>query len=400
MEVCCKGKVLLLVQNCSLPFDRRMWLIALSLKENGYAVSVICPLGTETDAEEYAVIEDIHIYRFAVSASMGKKSGFILEYVYSLWAMLLLCFRVWIKHGFDIIHAANPPDFLFFYGLIFRLFGKKFIFDHHDLAPESYLTKFGNKDLFYRIQFVLEKLSCKFADRVISTNKSYRQLVIERHHLDPYKVNVVRNGPSLSVLKKSKPVIELKQGHEFMTGFIGEMASQDGVDNAIKALQLVITKYKKDILGVFIGFGSALNDMKQLSIDLGIADNVLFTGWIDDEKAGQYLSTADVCLSPDLYDEFTNLSTMTKIMEYMFYGKPLVSYEMKEARFSAGNAALYARPNDVESFAEKINLLLEDQGMRNSMGKYGRKRILEKLAWEQQVPQLLDVYNRCLGNMS
>jgi len=206
-EVSKKGKVLLLVQNCSLPFDRRMWLIARALKENGYAVSAICPRGTETDTESYVVIDGIHIFRFSVPTSKGAKSEFILEYLHSLLAMLLMCLRVWIKNGFDIIHAANPPDFLFLYGLIFRLFGKKLIFDHHDLAPESYLAKFNKKDIFYKLQFVLEKLSCQFANSVISTNESYRRLVIDRHNLRPDKVSVVRNGPSLNMLKKKSSLL-------------------------------------------------------------------------------------------------------------------------------------------------------------------------------------------------
>lgn len=396
MAVKVGNRVLLLVQNCSMPFDRRMWLIATALKDKGYTVTAISPRGAETDTEKFAKIDGIAIYRFWVPTSKGHKFGFLLEFFCSFWAMLIMCLRVWRKRGFDIIHAANPPDFLFIYGLFFKLFGKKFIFDHHDLSPESYITKFGRKDLLYYIQLTLENLSCKFAGAVISTNESYRQLVIKRHRLPENKVSVVRNGPSLSVLKKSPPNEKLKQGHQFMTGFIGEMAPQDGVDNALKALSIVIKNYRKDVFGVFIGFGSALNDMKNLAKDLGIADNVLFTGWIDDEMAGRYLCTTDVCLSPDPYDEFTDLSTMTKIMEFMFYRKPLVSYDMKEARYSAQEAALYAEPNNVEDFARQIDILLSDSDKRQKMGEFGEQRVLNHLAWERQVPYLLDVYRQCL----
>jgi glycosyltransferase involved in cell wall biosynthesis len=251
-------KVLIIVENLPSPFDRRVWQEATTLKQHGYGVSIICPTGKGYE-KKYEEIDGIHIYRHNLPLEAEGALGYLLEYSTALFWEFVLAWKVLFRHGFDAIHACNPQDNIFLVAGFFKLLGKKFLFDHHDINPELYEAKFGRRDFFYRVMLAI-------------------------------------------------------------------------------------------------------------------------------------LNTADVCVNPDVANEMNDKSTMNKIMEYMALGKPVVQFDSTEGRFSAQEASLYARRNDVEDLAGKILFLLDHPEVRARMGSYGKQRIETVLEWRHEEPKLLAAY--------
>src|SRR3954453_18692906 len=206
-------RVLILVENLPSPFDRRVWQEACALRDAGYTVSIICPTGRGCE-EKFAAIDGIHIWRYDLPTEADGALGYALEYSSALFWTFLLSVRVLFGRGFDVIHACNPPDLFFLIGGFYKLFGKKFLFDHHDANPELYVAKFGRRDFFYRLMVWLEKLPFRTADVSIATNQSYRRIAFERGAMAPARVFVVRSGPSLERLKILPSVPELKRGRK------------------------------------------------------------------------------------------------------------------------------------------------------------------------------------------
>jgi len=306
-----------------------------------------------------------------------------------------LSIKILFKEGFDVIHACNPPDTFFLLGAFYKLLGKKFVFDQHDLCPEVYQARFGpaKRKLLLKGLLFLEKLTYKTADLVLVTNESYKEIARERGRVKGENIFVVRTGPDFQRLKRLKAEPELKKGRKYMVCYLGVMGPQDGVDYLLRSVEFITRNHRrKDILFVSIGGGDSFNDLRKMSSELGVQEHILFTGRIPDEELVRYLSTADVCVGPDPKNELNDNSTMNKIMEYMAMAKPVVSFDLKETRFSAGEAALYARPNDTKDFANKILELLTDEKKRREMGEYGRKRIEEKLAWSHTKKELIKAY--------
>ena len=385
-------KVLIIVENLPVPFDRRVWQEATTLYEAGYQVAVICPVG-KGYARKYEVIDGIHIYRHRLPLEAAGAIGYALEYSTALfWEFFLAC-RVLFARGFDVIHACNPPDTIFIIGLFFKIFGKKFIFDHHDINPELYEAKFGKRDLFYKIILMLERFTFKTADISIATNESYKKIAVERGRMDPKKVFVVRSGPSLERLRIKPPRDELKKGRKYLVGYVGVMGRQEGIDHLLRAVNYIVKeKRREDIHFGLVGGGTSLDEMKAYARELGIADYITFTGRVSDEEMLDMLNTADVCVNPDVVNEMNDKSTMNKIMEYMALEKPIVQFEMTEGGISAKDASLYAKPNDEIDFANKIVELIDNRDLRAKMGKYGRDRVENELQWRCQEPNLLAAY--------
>jgi glycosyltransferase involved in cell wall biosynthesis len=384
--------VLILVENLPVPFDRRVWQEACALRDAGYQVSVICPTGAGYDLTR-EVIDNVHIYRYRLPTEGSGALGYLREYGRAMWMTLLLTFRVWWQRGFDVIHACNPPDLFFLIGGLFRLFGKKFVFDHHDLSPELYLAKFHRKGLMYRLLVVLERCSFMTANVSIATNESYRRIAMQRGHMAPEHVFVVRSGPSLERMREVPPDETLKQGKRYLVGYLGVMGKQEGVDDLLRAVHCIVHDLKRrDIHFGIVGGGTSLAALRGYAAELGVEDFVTFTGRVPDETMLAYLSTADVCVNPDKPSVMNDLSTMNKIMEYMALGKPIVQFDLKEGRFSAQQSSLYARWGDVRDFADKVVALLDDSQLRAEMGEFGRSRVLNQLQWRHQVPHLLDAY--------
>jgi glycosyltransferase involved in cell wall biosynthesis len=390
-------RVLLLVENNSYPFDFRVRREALALLEAGYQVSVIAPRGTAQPWTEE--IEGISVYRFPAPPGGVGVLSYAFEFGYATSAMLLLTAWVAVSKGVDVIHAANPPDTLSVIGAIFKLFGKRFVFDQHDLAPETYLSRFEQprENLIYKILCVMERFSYAAADAVIVTNESYKQVAIKRGSKDPDKVFVVRNGPPLAY-QPLEPDPDLVRRANFLIGYIGTIGPQDGVDYWLRAIrEMVFTLGRRDFLAIIIGSGDALAGVKELARELDIEAYVLFTGRLSELESRKYLSAVDVCVQPDPLSPLNDKSTMNKLMEYMALGKPTVAFDLVETRFSAQDAAIYVKPNDEVEFAERVSWLLDNSDECEKMGKIGRDRVANALAWEYSEPQLLRAYSDGLG---
>jgi len=369
-----------------------VWQEATTLRDAGYGVSIICPTGKGWE-KKFEAIDGIDIWRYDLPNEAEGALGYLIEYSAALAFSFALSLKVLFKKGFHVIHACNPPDLFFLIGGFYKLFGKKFLFDHHDANPELYEAKFGRRNFFYRLLCIFEKLTFRTADVSIATNESYRRIALTRGGMDPDKVFVVRSGPSLERMKIQKPDEKLKQGKKHLVGYVGVMGKQEGIDLLLQAVRsLVFDFQRKDVQFGIVGGGTSLEEMKALARDLGVADYVTFTGRVPDAELLAVLNTADVCVNPDVANEMNDISTMNKIMEYMALGKPIVQFDLAEGRYSAQEASLYAMRNDPEDFARKIVELLDDPERRRAMGEYGRRRVVEELEWRHEAPRLLAAY--------
>jgi glycosyltransferase involved in cell wall biosynthesis len=393
-----RGSVLHLSENLTLPFDRRVWLELGALRASGLEVSAICPMG-DTHMAPYEVIDGIHIWRYPAPPPTRGFLSYAWEFLYCWLQTARLSVVVLARRGFDIIHAANPPDTFWALALPYRLLGKRFVFDHHDLCPELYLARFGEHragNLPHRALGWLEWAQFRTADLVISTNESYRQVALTRGHMPPDRVVVVRSGPSRERFATVRAVdAALKRGRCYLVAYLGVMAPQDGVDHLLRAAHhLIRERGRRDISFTLMGAGDSYDDLRDLSRRLELDEYVLFTGRIPDAEVEQMLATADVCVSPDPLNPLNDVSTMNKVLEYMACARPIVAFDLREHRFSAGEGALYAEPNRDEDFADKIALLLDDPERRARMGAYNRQRFLERMAWEHNAVELIRAYER------
>src|SRR6266436_1619390 len=387
-----RRRVLILVENLPSPFDRRVWQEACTLRDAGYTVSIVCPTGRGCE-EKFEAIEGIHIWRYDLPLEGDGALGYLVEYATALFWTFVLSLRVAFGRGFDVIHACNPPDLFFLIGAFYKLFGKKFLFDHHDLNPELYEAKFGQRDFFHRLMLKLEYWTFRSADVSIATNESYRRIAIGRGRMLPERVFVVRSGPSLERLKILPPDPRLKRGRRYLVGYVGTMGKQEGIDYLLRAVRhIVLDLGRTDIHFGVVGGGTSLEQMKGLAQELGVAEYVTFTGRVPDGEMLAMLNTADVCVNSDIANELNDKSTMNKIMEYMALGKPIVQFDLAEGRHSAQRASLYARKNDAADLAAKIVELLDDPVKRAEMGEFGRRRVENELEWRHEVPKLLAAY--------
>ncbi len=400
MKASVGSRVLMLLENGPYTHDARVPHEAKALTSAGYEVSVICPRGPQKPWRE--LLNGVHIYRFPPPPTGDGLLGYLLEYGYAMVATFLLSLLVLVREGFDVIHAHCPPDTFVLIAAFYKLLGKRFVFDHHDLAPEMYYyARFrnGGSRLVYHTLVLLEKLSCRLADRVIATNESYKAVEMERGRVPEERVTVVRNGPDLERLQPVEPDPALRQRANTILAYVGGMGPQDGVDYLLRALHhLIYNLHRYDVFCVIVGQGDVLPDLKALARELHIEEYVWFTGWIPDEDMIRCLSTADICVDPDPSNPFNDRCTMVKMMEYMALGKPTVAFDLPEHRVTAQDAAVYARPNDELDFAQHIAVLMDDPERRKRMGQIGRERIETELAWPCQEKYLLEAYEAvCAG---
>lgn len=386
-------RVLILIENLPAPFDRRVWQEAATLRAHGFRVAIICPTGKGYE-KHYEEIDGIAIYRYALPVEAEGAAGYLWEYTAAIWHTLRLSWKVRREHGFDAIHACNPPDLFFVIGSFFkRFFGTRFLFDHHDLNPELYEAKFGRRDFFWKLLLWLERQTFRTADVAIATNESYRKVAIERGGMDPARVFVVRSGPDLSRLKILPPKDELKKGRRYLVGYVGVMGQQEGIDLLLQAARHIVREMgRTDVHFGLVGGGTSLQEMQKLAVELGVSDHVTFTGRVPDREMLEMLNTADVCVNPDVANDMNDKSTMNKIMEYMALAKPIVQFDLTEGRYSAREASLYAERNNPQDLARKIVELLDDPERRRRMGAFGRRRVEEGLEWRYEAPKLLAAY--------
>jgi glycosyltransferase involved in cell wall biosynthesis len=369
-----------------------VWQEAGALRDAGYAVSIICPTGKRCD-KKYEVLEDIHIWRYDLPREGAGAAGYLLEYGVALPMKFYLSLKVLGKRGFDVIHACNPPDLFFLIGAFYKIFGRKFVFDHHDANPELYEAKFERRDLLWKLMMWLERFTFRTADVSIATNESYRRIAVGRGGMAPEKVFVVRSGPSLERMRIVPPVEALKKGRRYLVGYVGVMGRQEGIDYLLEAAAHLVHEMKRsDVHFGLVGGGTSLEEMKGLARELRVDEYVTFTGRVSDGALLGMLNTADVCVNPDVANEMNDISTMNKVMEYMALGKPIVQFDLAEGRFSAQAASLYARRNDPVDLAQKIAELLDDPARRAAMGAFGRRRVESELEWRYEAPKLLAAY--------
>ncbi len=390
-------KILIIVENLPLPFDRRVWQECQTLTAAGANVAVICPTGKGYETL-YENIDGVHIYRHSLPLEANGPVGYLLEYGAALFHELRLTVKVLRRHGFDTIQACNPPDLIFLVAAPFKLLGKRFIFDHHDINPELFEAKFNRKGFLWRMMLLLERLSFLTADVVISTNESYRSIAIKRGGVKPENVFVVRSGPNLNRLKRVPVNRDWANGRKHLIGYVGVMGSQEGIDLLLQAMHDLVVKRHRSVQAVLVGDGPEFEKLKALAASLQLDGHVTFTGRAQDTMLFEVLSSADLCVNPDRVNPMNDKSTMNKIMEYMAFGKPIVQFDVTEGRVSAGGASLYALKNDPADFADKIEELLDDPIKREKMGELGRQRVVSELSWDDQVWPLIEAYLRVSVN--
>lgn len=386
-------RVLMLLENNPFPQDVRVRQEAKALVTAGYEVSVICP--SAKGQKWIDTVDGVTVYRYPAPPSINRMMGYLLEYGYSMVAIFGLSLWVAIRQGIDIVHAHCPPDLFVFMGIFYKAFGKRFVYDHHDLAPELYSTRFSGKPkgLFYNVLIWLEKLSCRFADCVIATNQSYKQVEMERGRVPEERIVIVRNGPDLDQLGQTDPATRNRFNGITAVVYAGVMGYQDGLDYLLRALACLRDDLgRADFVCTLVGDGDASKSLDALVAQLSLANHVVFTGWVTPSEVVQYLSAADICVAPEPDDAYNNLSTAIKLMEYMAMSKPIVAFDLREHRITAQEAALYARPNDEFDFARKIADLIDDPNLRHRLGRSGRFRVETQYAWHHQERHLLKAY--------
>jgi glycosyltransferase involved in cell wall biosynthesis len=393
-----KPRILIIVQNLPVPFDRRVWLECQALVSAGYRVAVVCPKGKGDPS--YQVIDTVQVYKYRPYAPGGSKASFIAEYMYSFLATAWLTLKARRSGRFAVIQACNPPDIFWPIALAFRAIeGTKYVFDHHDLCPELFESRFPDGPrLPYRGLRALERRTHRSADHVISTNDSYREIAIKRSGKDPRDVTVVRTGPDPERLRRGPADPAQRRGRRYLAAYIGVMGPQDGVDIVVRAADVVVRELgRDDIAFTLIGSGDCYAELVALRDELGLAGVVEFTGRAPDETVTRVMSTADVGLSPDPKNPLNDVSTMNKSMEYMAFELPVVAFDLRETRVSTGDAAVYVKPNDICEYAKAIVALVDDEPKRAELGKLGRTRIEQELAWCHQERAYLGVYQRLTG---
>jgi len=393
-----KGHILFIVENNPAPPDVRVWNEALAAREFGYEVSVIGPAERWGDPF-HSLIQGVHVYRHPRPKEAAGKWAMILEYLNApLWEMLI-SLGIFLSRPFQVIHGANPPDHIFMIALPFKPFGVRYLFDHHDIAPENYVAKFGRKDLLFRFLRVMERLTFRTADLVVSTNESYKRIAMARGGKRDEEVVVVRNGPDLRRLPAVSPNPGLREGFSHLVAYVGLIGQQEGIENLLRAAEHIVkAKGRDDVKFVVVGTGPYLEHVRRRSADMGLERNVRFTGYIPNRDKYEVLTTADVCINPEFGNAFTDKSTMIKIMEYMSVAKPVVQFYTTEGEVTAGPAAVYVRENDAVKFAEALLELLGDDARRAEMGAVGRRRVEDRWAWGIQKERLRDAYRRILSS--
>jgi glycosyltransferase involved in cell wall biosynthesis len=390
-------RVLMLLENNPYPQDSRVLREAATLTEAGYQVTVIAPAAPGQVRHE--VLDGIRVWRFPAPPGGNGLLGYLWEYGYSTAAMFVISLVLFLRSGFDVVHAHNPPDTLVLIAAFYKLFGVRFVFDHHDLSPEMYYARFNGKGnrLIHLVLVAFERLSCRLADHVIATNESYKAVEIQRNGVSEERITIVRNGPDLDRIRLVEPHPALRPAGRTIIGYVGVMGFQDGVDHLLRAMRhLVYDLHRTNCFCVLIGHGDAWPRLRALTTELGLDDYVLLTGRVSNADMLGYLSAADICIDPDPSNPFNDRSTMIKMMEYMALGKPIVAFDLPEHRISAQQAAVYVQPNDELAFAQAIAGLMDDPARRRAMGQCGRRRVETTLAWVHSSEKLLTVYRRLL----
>lgn len=393
-------RVLIVVENLPVPLDRRVWLEATTLTAHGYQVSVICPTGRGWD-KQYEVIDGIHIYRYPepVEAHSGAVA-YAREYLHSLIHWFRLARKVRREQGFDVIQGCNPPDLIFLLALWYRWRGVRYLFDHHDVCPELFEAKFGRKGLLYKIMLIWERMTFATASVSIATNESFREIAHRRGKMRPEDVFVVRSAPKIEKFEIRPADPAMRHGAGTVLGYVGVIGQQEGMDLLVAAADHLINRLgRRDVHFLIVGFGPEVPNVEADVAARGLTGWFTFTGALYGDDLLRALNSCDIGVSPDPRNAMNDISTMNKVMEYMTLEKPVVQFDLKEGRASAGEASVYASANDPVDFAVKIAELMDAPERRAEMGRIGRDRVLNRLSWAHSVPHLLAAYDRIFAKM-
>jgi glycosyltransferase involved in cell wall biosynthesis len=381
-----------------VPFDRRVWLECQTLVEHGYEVTVVCPQGEGTGPAQ--VVDGVRILAYRAYAPGGSGLGYLVEYAWSFLATARLVRRARRDGPVDVLQACNPPDIFWPIARWLRARdGTRFVFDHHDLCPELYLSRFdGRRGAPYTGLLFLERQTFRAADRVTSTNESYAAVATSRGGKPSDHVRVVRTGPDPQRLRRREPVPSHRRGRRHLVAYLGVMGPQDGVDLALEAADVIVNRMgRDDIAFTFMGSGDSYVELVRRRDELGLTDAVHLPGRVPDEYVAEVLSTADIGLCPDPLNPLNDVSTMNKTMEYMAFGLPVVAFDLRETRVSAAEAARYVQPNDEQEYARAVVELVDDPTTRQEMGRLGRERVEQQLSWEHQQDGYLHVFDELVG---
>lgn len=393
-------RILMLLENCSFPRDDRVRREARALTAAGFQVTVISPASPGQARRE--VVEGVTVLRFPSIREPTTPLGYVWEYLYTMAAIFLLSLYVAVHGGFDILHAHQPPDTLGLIGGLYKLGGKKYVLDHHDLAVELYDARFRRRGsaLVRMLLILFERMACRLADHVIATNLSYRRTEMERDGVPEGRITVVRNGPDIDDVFPGEADPSPRRNGKMIIGYVGVTGVQDGVDYLLRAIHhLVLDLGRKDVSCLIVGNGNAMPSLLSLSGELGLGDTISFTGWVDGPaQLRRYLNSMDICVAPEPSDPYNEKSTAAKVMEYMAVGKPIVAFDLREHRFSAQDAAVYARPNDEMDFARKLASLMDSPEQRRHLGEAGLARVRLHLAWQHQAKDLIGLYSGLFGS--
>ena len=391
-------KVLIIVENLTVPLDRRVWQEAQSLREAGYTVSVICPKGGKYTAA-YELLDGVHVFRHPLPLEAEGAAGYAIEYASAIFWEFVLSVRAYCKVGFDVVQACNPPDLIFTVGAFWKyLFGKPFVFDHHDINPELFEAKFGKRGFFHSLLGVFEKITFKVADVSIATNETFKEIAVRRGGMDPNRVFVVRSIPDVSRFRRMEPLPELRKGRRALVGYVGIMGAQDGVDLLVDAIEdLVVAKGRRDVQCAIVGSGTELARLQVMAEEKGLADFITFTGFLSGDELMRTLSTFDVGVIPDPKNTYNDKISMNKVFEYMSLGIPFVGFDLIEGRKMAGDAALYALNNDPKELADRLERLVDNTKLRDALAYEGRLRAKSLLRWDEECGRLLQAFDVALA---
>jgi glycosyltransferase involved in cell wall biosynthesis len=387
----------MLLGNNPYPHDPRVLKEASTLTAAGYHVTVVCPHRPGWPRDE--TLDGVVVRRFRPAPEPASLTGHVLDVAWVTVACLALAIRIAISQGFEAVHVHNPPDTLALVAALFKATGRPVVFDHHDLAPELYAANSlgGGRAVVRRALEALERLSCRISDRVVTTNGSHRDVLITRCGVDPARITIVRNGPDPQRLRLEESV-HPDDGRPYTIGWLGAMSRHDGIDDLLLAVRHLIRDHgMPDVRCVLLGDGSALEESRSLTRELGLDGHVEFPGFVPYDELPGWLSNVDVCAVPDPSNSYNDRCTMLKVMDYMALERPVVAYDLPETRVTAGDAALYVPASDVRAFAAALALLAQDPERRRAMGREGRRRVEQRFAWAYSVPPLLGVYGELLG---
>lgn len=388
----------IIVENLPVPFDRRVWQEACALRDTGWTVSVICPL-TDKYPETFEMIDNIAVYRHPLPEARGK-AAFALEYGTALFHEFRLLMRVARERGFDVIQVCNPPDLLFLPALPFKFFGSKFIFDHHDISPELFAVKFGQKGLLHRALKKFERWTFQTADLVISTNETFREIAIERGGKDPDHVVTVYSVPDVSRIRRVAPDKSLSAGKNIVLGYVGIINDQDGVDHVVRAVHHLVHDFGiRDVHTVIVGDGPALPSVRALADELGIADEITFTGYLSGENLLAALSAFDIGIIPDPPNEYNDKISMNKVFEYSALGIPIVAYNLTETKRLLRGALAPSQNDEPSGLAAALHELIVDEKKRQALGRASAAVARGNFSWDNEAAKLVEAYERLLPRL-